>query len=213
MRVKRGFCVCWLIIVAAGAAQSAWGTTKGLNQIVTPDIQPKGVLTLSFQEQDTHIGNSNELQWELGLTKRFEVAVFQGFSPPQTILNAEFGVVQKPPFLLSVGFLGWQNQAVGGSGPEPFLEAGYYQGKDEWMAGVLHAGKQYQLILGWGYQTRPNLVIQFDYLSGSGNFTTAGFTYNITPSLQINPAVYLSNDSQHHCYGYTVLTWSVQLWK
>lgn len=213
MRIKRGVCVCWFIIAAIAVAQSARGTTKGLNQVVTPDIQPKGVLTIGFQEQDTHIGNCTELQWELGLTKRFEVAVFQGFSPPSIVLNSEFGVVQKPPFLLSVGFLGWQNQAVGGSGPEPFLEAGYYKGKNEWMAGALHAGKQYQLILGWGYQARPDLLIQFDYLGGSGNFATAGFTYSITPNLQINPAVYLSNGTLHNCYGYTVLTWSVQLWK
>jgi hypothetical protein len=76
-----------LILVAALALTAARveGTTKGLSQIVTPDLQPEGDLSLSFQIQDARIANPYELQAELGLTKWAEVAVFQGFKPNEEI--------------------------------------------------------------------------------------------------------------------------------
>jgi len=33
------------------AAAPAFATTRGLNQIVTPDVQPLGILLVSFQQQ------------------------------------------------------------------------------------------------------------------------------------------------------------------
>ena len=59
----------------------AKATTKGLSQIVTPDLQPAGDLSLSFQVQSLHIANPYELQGELGLTKFAEIAAFKGFEP------------------------------------------------------------------------------------------------------------------------------------
>ncbi|MGH7983967.1 MAG: hypothetical protein ACREFF_12590 [Candidatus Udaeobacter sp.] len=44
-------------------------TTKGLSQIVTPDLQQEGDLSLSLQIQDKRIANPYELQSERGLTK------------------------------------------------------------------------------------------------------------------------------------------------
>jgi len=55
-------------------------TTKGLSQIVTPDLQPAGDLSLSFQVQSLHMANPYELQAELGLTKFAEIAVFKALS-------------------------------------------------------------------------------------------------------------------------------------
>ena len=37
------------------ASQSVQATTKGLSQIVTPDLQPEGDLSLSFQAQDMQL--------------------------------------------------------------------------------------------------------------------------------------------------------------
>jgi len=38
------------IAVVAGLTAPAFATTKGLNQIVTPDVQPFGILSLSVQQ-------------------------------------------------------------------------------------------------------------------------------------------------------------------
>src|SRR5438045_8775114 len=80
-------------------ASSSFATTKGLSQIVTPDLQEEGDLSLSLQIQDERIGNPYELQAELGLTKWAEIAVFQGFKPNEEIFATEFGILTKEPYL------------------------------------------------------------------------------------------------------------------
>ena len=212
-----------LLMWLAGWPSGAYATTKGLNQIVTPDIQPLGVLSISAQQEDPTIGNRYQIQLEQGLTPSFELAYFQGFSPDQEVLNAELGLVQKPPYLLSTGFLGWTSNGIA---PQPFLEAGYYQGSWETMIGVVRADSQApaaaggmslawatETITGAAYRVSPKLLLQVDYQSGSQNFATAGFTYSITPQLTLNPAIYISNSTPRKGYGYAVLTWNVQVFK
>jgi len=199
----------------------ALATTKGLNQIVTPDVQPFGILSVSLQQQDPNIANRYEVQAELGITRRFEVAVFQGASPPEQVFNAEYSLFQKNPYLLSVGFFNWTTQ---GSAPQPYLECGYYKGNTQLMigiarvisqgpdvAGLVQNQHQYQGILGYGYRINPRTLIQLDYQSGAANSVTAGFTYNVTPQLQFNPALYVSNAPSHKLWGYAVLTWNVNV--
>src|SRR5262245_1505721 len=107
----------WLAAVAVGLlAPLAHATTKGLNQIVTPDIQPEGELSLSAQAQHTLIGNSQELQLELGFTKNFEVSFFQGFKPRKEIFGAEFNFLQQGPHLLTLGAVNWSSR---GGGAQP----------------------------------------------------------------------------------------------
>ena len=205
-----GLCAC---------ALPALATTKGLNQIVTPDVQPFGILSVSFQQQDPNIANRYEVQAELGLTRRFELAVFQGASPPEQVFNAEYGILQKNPYLLSVGFFNWTTK---GSAPQPYLESGYYLGNTQAMiglarviaqqpdvAGLVQNKHQYQAILGYGYRINPRVLLQLDYQSGTANSATAGFTYSVTPQLQFNPALYVSNASGHKLWGYAVLTWNI----
>ena len=67
------------MIVFLLTGSSSFGTTKGLSQIVTPDLQGEGDLSLSLQIQDKRIANPYQLQAEMGLTKWGEVAVFRGF--------------------------------------------------------------------------------------------------------------------------------------
>ena len=123
-----------LAVLAAGCLCSPAGaTTKGLNQIVTPDIQPKGVLSISFQQVDPNIANRYEFQLEYGITQKLEVAVFEGFSPQEVILNAEYGLVQQKHFLLSTGLANYSSM---GSSPQPYLEAGYLQKATYLMAGA-----------------------------------------------------------------------------
>jgi hypothetical protein len=207
-------------VLALVPASSAFATTKGLNQIVTPDVQPTGQLSISYQYQDPQIGNQNEIQAELGVSKEFEVALFQGFSPPQEIFNAELGIVDKRPWLLSTGFTGWTSSGVG---PQPFLEGGYYKGKEELILGAVDSEvsndsgsglhRELQSILGVAYQIGPRLQGQIDYQAGAGNSSTVGVTYAVTPTLSFNPAIYVSNAAPHNVLGYAVLSWSIQAWK
>jgi hypothetical protein len=209
--------------ILLAAAVPAGATTKGLNQIITPDIQPEGVLSISYQQIDPNIGNKYETQLELGITPRFEIAAFQGFAPPEQILNAEYGIYQSKRYLLSTGFANWSSQ---GTAPQPYLEAGYLDKKFYGMAGTIRAiveqpgvggsvrsNHETQGILGAAYRLAPRVNLQLDYQTGAGNFATAGFTYNLTPQLSFNPAVYCANASGHAAYGYAVLTWNIQAFK
>src|ERR1044071_3945859 len=85
-------------------------TTKGLSQIVTPEIQPEGQLSLSFQAQSRRIGNPYELQAELGLTRWLEADVFQGLSPQEQIFGTLVGLVDREPYLLTTGFINWSTR-------------------------------------------------------------------------------------------------------
>ena len=184
-------------------------TTKGLNQIVTPDIQPAGVLSVSAQLQDARIANSQELQLELGLSRQAEVSFFQGLRPREEILGAEFGLLQKGPNLLTTGVVNWSSR---GGGASPLLEYGYYATNDHFIVGAIYSTKRTEGVFGYSHQFTEKLQIAFDYQSGPGNAVTAGFTYNFTPDLQVNPAIYIANTSPHRALGYVVLSWSIPLW-
>lgn len=203
---------CFLVVALILACLPVWATTKGLNQIVTPDVQPEGQVSVSYQQQDPTIGNPSELQVEIGLTHNAEVAVFQGLDPDQTFVAMEVGLVQSTPWLLSAGFTNWSSGRQGSTSPQAFLEGGWYQGPHKAMVGVAREGDHTELILGYGYQLWDRLLLQADFQSGPGNAATAGFTYNITSTLSLNPAVYLSNDQPHTPHGYAVMTWTVQAW-
>ena len=196
-------------IVALAVAAPVHATTKGLSQIVTPDLQPVGQLSLSVQVQARQIGNPYELQAELGLTNRIEVAAFQGFSPDEQVLGTEIGLINHGPYLLTTGFVNWSTSGVS---PQPLLEGGYYTVHDKFMAGALRVGNRDEALLGWAHDFNPTWRFQLDYQSGSENFFTAGFTWNITDSLQVNPALYLGNDRSHNITGYVVFTYTLPLW-
>jgi len=84
---------------------SSFATTKGLSQIVTPDLEPEGDFSLSFQLQDKRIANPYQLQAELGLTEWAELAVFRGFEPDEWIFGTEIGFVQERTLSPSIGFI------------------------------------------------------------------------------------------------------------
>ena len=193
-----------------GCAVPVFATTKGYNQIVTPDIQPAGVLSLSFQAQHAAIGNQNELQYELGITRRFELAFFQGFSPPDNTLSVEYGLVQQKRWLLSTGMLSFLS---GSTRRAPFLEAGFYQDRAAFVVGVLRTRSHTQPLAGIGYQVTPRLLLAADYQQGTGNFATLGFTYAVTRRLSLNPAIYVTNATPRRAFPYVVLTWNIQAWK
>ena len=202
-----------LIVVAANifvCTSSTFATTKGLSQIVTPDLQEEGDLSLSLQIQDKRIANPYELQAELGLTKWAEVAVFRGFDPDDWILGTEIGLIQKEPYLLSIGFVNWSPHLD--VDPQPYIEAGYYLEHHKFIVGAIHAGYKNEAILGYAYDFNKTWRVQVDFQSGSENSSTIGFTCNLTRDFQFNPAIYFSNDDPRRIMGYIVFTYTFHVW-
>jgi hypothetical protein len=185
-------------------------TTKGLNQIVTPDLQEAGQLTVSGQAQERAIGNPWEAQAELGLNDWVEVAAFQGFSPNERFAAAELGILRTQPLLLSAGFIGWSSM---GDAPQPFIEAGWYHEHAKWIGGVLHAGSRTEALLGFAWDFNPRWRAQFDYQAGHDNASTFGITWMPNERWQLNPAVYRENAAGHALRGYFVASYSLQLWR
>jgi hypothetical protein len=197
-----------MMIVAS--ASSSLATTKGLSQIVTPDLQGPGDLSLSFQAQSEKIANPYELQAEMGLTKWAEFAVFRGFKPDDWIFGTEFGLLTKEPYLLSIGFVNWSPHL--NVDPQPYIEAGYYTEHQKFIAGATHVGYRNEVLLGYAYDFNETWRLQVDFQGGSGNSSTIGFTCNITRNFQFNPAIYVTNDSPHEVLGYIVFTYTFHLW-
>ncbi len=185
-------------------------TIVGLNQIVTPEIQPAGVLGLSAQVQHAAIGNSQQIQFELGVTPRFEVAWFQGLTPGEGLFSTEFNLVQQGPHLLTVGAL---NASTRGGRLQPMVEYGYYTETDRFIVGAIRVDGRDELLLGYRRQLSARLLGLVDFQAGPFNSATLGLTYNFTPEFSINPAVYRTNTHPHHLLGYVVLTWNIALWK
>jgi hypothetical protein len=187
------------------------GTIVGLNQIVTPEIQPAGVCGVSAQVQHTLIGNSRQIQFELGLTPRFELAWFQGLDPTEAFISGEFNLVQQGPHLLTAGAVNWSTR---GSPAQPVLEYGYYIDKDHFVTGTIRdASRSTRLLLGYKRALSEQLQISADFESGPANATTVGLTYNFTPTVSVNPALYWTNSHPHHLLGYVVFTWNLTVWK
>lgn len=189
-------------------SEPAAATTKGLSQIVTPDLQPEGELSLSLQAQARRIANPYELQAEFGITKWLEVAFFQGFSPDEQLFGSQIALLQRGPYLLTSGFVNWSTR---GGGPQPLLEGGYYGEHDKFMAGVIRVRSRNEALLGWAHDFNHTWRFQLDYQSGSENYFTAGFTCNVTEAFQFNPALYIANDRSHSAVGYIVFTYTVKL--
>ena len=202
--------ICVIAFAGLCLCDATLATTKGLSQIVTPDLQEEGDLSLSLQIQDKRIANPYELQAEIGLTKWAEVAAFQGFDPNEEIFATEFGILTKQPYLLSVGFTNWSpRQNVD---PQPYIEAGYYTEHNKFIVGAIHAGYKNEAILGYAYDFNKQWRVQVDFQSGRENSSTIGFTWNITPDFQMNPAIYFSNDDPRRLMGYVVFTYTFHLW-
>src|SRR5260370_4846283 len=187
----------------------SFATTKGLNQITTPDLQPEGDFSLSLQIQDKRIANPYEIQTELGLSNWAEVAVFKGFDPNELIFATEIGLLTKQPYLLSVGFANWSPHS--NVDPQPFIEAGYYTEHHKVIIGATHAGYKNEAILGYAYDFNQTWRVQVDWQSGSEKLSTIGVTYNFTRDFQFNPPLYVPNGPKNNRFCYIVFTYTFHL--
>jgi hypothetical protein len=202
--IKRIAVVFWLTVLCP----PAFANLVGLNQVVTPDIQPPGLLAINLLGTNGAVGNSRELQLDLGLTPSFEIALFQGFEPDKTEVDAQLGLLKRGPFLLSAGMLGVENRLR----PQLFLEGGCNVGKCYLLAGIQKQEQDYLGVFGAVYEVTPEFQLQADYISGSDNFATAGFTIYLSPDLSLGPAIFIANSGPHRLYGYGALTWNVKVW-
>ena len=198
------------MVVLVLCDSSSFATTQGLSQIMTPDLQPLGDLSLGLQIQDERIGNPYQLQAELGLTPWAEAAVFRGFKPDEWIFGTEIGLLRKEPFLVSVGFVNWSPHLD--VDPQPFIVAGYYTEHHKVIAGALHARYKNEAVLGYVYDFNERWRLQFDFQSGSENSSTIGFTCYVTRNFSFNPALYVNNGPHHDLFGYVVFNYSLPLW-
>src|SRR5256885_6734759 len=165
------------IVLVAVPSPLARATTKGLSQIVTPELQQEGDLSLSLQIQDKRIANPYELQAELGLTKWAEIAIFRGFDPDEWILGTEFGLLTKEPYLLSVGFVNWSPHLD--IDPQPYIEAGYYTEHHKFIVGAIHAGYKNEAILGYAYDFNQTWRVQVDFQRGAAKLVNIGIIFNL----------------------------------
>ena len=60
-----GFRLFVFLVLCLPVTGRLFATTKGLSEIITPDLQPEGDLSWSFQAQDKLIGNPYQFQIEL----------------------------------------------------------------------------------------------------------------------------------------------------
>src|SRR5207342_878718 len=90
--VRLSVVIITIMFAMLAGGPTSFATTTGLSQIVTPDLEPQGDFSLSFQIQDKRIANPYQLQGELGLTDWGEVAVFRGFQPDEWIFGTEIGL-------------------------------------------------------------------------------------------------------------------------
>jgi len=198
----------WIVLVLSICCTRACARITGLNQIPTPDIQPRGLLSINVQGENNALGDSWQLQFEVGLTPSFGVALFEGFSPNESMLNAELGLIKKGSFLLSTGMLGIENRLR----PQVFLEGGYYTGKSYLIGGIQKQHPSFLGVFGIAYQAASNILFAADYVGGSDNFATAGVNIALSPTVTFNPVVYISNTTPHRFYGCGVLKWNVKVW-
>jgi len=199
-----------IVVIILLDACSSFASIQGLNQIATPDLPSEGDFSLSLQAQDQKLGNPYQAQAEMGLTKWLEIAIFKGFEPNELIFGAEIGLLMKEPYLLSIGFSNWSPHSH--VDPQPYIEVGYWGEHHKFAAGVAHADFRNEAILGYAYDFNETWRVQVDFQSGSGNSSTIGFVWSINEDIQVNPAIYVTNDSPHEVLGYVSFTYSFNLW-
>lgn len=209
-RIKFVTIIALMVVLIVSAASSS-ASTQGLNQIATPDMPPEGDLSLSFQAQGEKLGNPYQVQAEMGLTERFEFAIFKGFEPNELIFATEIGLLTKDPYLVSIGFSNWSPHSH--VDPQPYIEAGYWGDHHKFTAGLAHADFRNEAILGYAYDFNDTWRVQLDFQSGSGNSSTIGIVWSINDDCQINPAIYVTNDSPHEVLGFVSFTYTFHVWQ
>lgn len=204
--ISASLCLILLALVMVNHAQA----TTGYSQIVTPDLEGEGQLSISAQVESERIGNPYQVQLDLGLTNWADIAVFKGFKPNELIFGLEIGLVQKEPWLLSIGAINWSPHSH--VDPQPFVVGGYYTEHNKYIAGAIRVGSRTEAMLGWIHNFNETWRTEIDFQSGAGNYVSLSFTCNLTRDLELSPGIYITNDTPHHVLGYVLLTYTFPVW-
>ena len=196
-----------LTLCAAGVAGANF---QGLNQVLTPDLQPVGNLSLAFQEQHQAIGSPSGTLLELGVNRYLDLAVTQAFTPSQWSLGVETGF-RRGQHLFAAGLANWTWGPGGSASPQPFVEYGYYGKWHEGVLGALWADGTPETILGYAYNVSPRLQLIADWQSGAENFSTVGDQCNFTPNLYLSTSLWHENAAPHRTFPFSFLCWTVKV--
>ena len=112
-------------------------------------MQAEGTLALSIDVQDRKIGNPYQVQAEMGLTKWFEIDIFQGFKPNDSVIETEIGLLLKRTVPVLHWVLNWSPHSH--VDPQPFAVAGYYLDRHEFVVGATHADFRNEALVGYAY--------------------------------------------------------------
>jgi hypothetical protein len=198
------------LLLTLAAAGAACASIEGCNQVVTPDLQPVGLLSLNFQQEHRAIGSPTIMQAEIGVTKYLDLCLTRDFTPNQWSLGFETGW-QHGPHLFAAGFQNWACGPGGSVAPQPFAEYGYASHAHEAAAGATWVSGRAETILAYTYQASPTWQFLTDWQSGSENFATLGVAYAFTPHLSLSPALWRENIAPHRAFSIAILTWSVKV--
>lgn len=180
---------------------SVFADTKGLNQVVTPKIQGLGTYSLSFQYQHPGFGDIYMAQFEFGISKTAEAAIWQSEQYSTLTLAVEQQFYAYKNFQVSGGTFFSDHQFL------PFVVGGYRNGPVFGEIGFQDSANNKELILGASYDITSKLSFLTDFISGPGNASTFGLNYTINKNLSCNPALYYMNDT-HKLLPYFVVTWA-----
>lgn len=196
-----------IVVLMVSCCARSLATLNGFNQIPTPDVQPTGLMTVSVQSQNTAIGNGLQLQFEVGVADRVGIEYIRGFEPGRDEVDAEYGILDHGPYLISVGAFDVGDRFR----PQLFVQAGYQSDRWYLVAGTQRQESNFYGIFGVQYSFSARYQILFDYVSGSESFTAAGVNVNLTPTLSFNPGVFVTNSAPHRAFLYYWLGWNVKL--
>jgi hypothetical protein len=184
--------ILWVLL-----SRSVYGQ-GGLNQIPTPDLYGNGQTALTYQMQSGILGSSREVLITQGFPG-YEVTLEQDIAGKYRSAALQWQLFQKGSWFLSGGYKDVNTF---------FAVGGFYQRRTHWIFGGQVRQGHFSILTGYSYALNNTWTWQFDYISGRHDYITAGLTYNLTPKLQFNPAIFVSNDLLHsvHAYGYAALT-------
>ncbi len=191
-----------LCLAAFGiACQTTMADTKGLNQVVTPKIQPLNTYSFSLQYQHPGFGDIYMAQLEFGITKTAEAAIWQSAQYDTLTLAVEQQFYKSHGFQVSGGTFWFDHTYL------PFAVAGYRKGPAFGEVGIQDSANNKELILGASYDINSEVSFLTDFISGPGNALTFGFNLTLNKNLSCNPALYYMNDT-HKLLPYFVVTWA-----
>ena len=204
--MKRWICAVGLLLLSC----AAFADENGSSQIVTPQVLPAGVATVTFKGTESRFDRPWRLVTEAGVTDKITVGYTHRFAPKGDSLSVEAALFQYKNCQVSAGVLNW---SLTHGRAQPFFEEGGSRGKLGWTLGGLYGSRRFEPLVGVSYPLGRRVTLLVDHQGGEENASTVGLNYAVSPTLSVKPAVYVSNCSDHHASAFLSLSWRTRLFK